>query len=50
MSTNSASQAASNYFLVDYVTGQVKLRQSLMNDLNKADSYYVSFTLYVMTD
>ena len=42
MSQGSPSQVASNYFLVDYTTGEIRLRQSLMNDPNKRLSYSVS--------
>ena len=42
MSQGSPSQLASNYFLVDYTTGEIRLRQSLMNDPNKRLSYSVS--------
>ncbi|VDI54527.1 Hypothetical predicted protein, partial [Mytilus galloprovincialis] len=39
MSKDSGSLEASNYFLVDYTTGEVRLRQSLMNDPSKRGSY-----------
>ena len=42
MSQGSSSQLASNYFLVDYTTGEIRLRQSLMNDPDKRLSYSVS--------
>lgn len=42
MSQGSASQVASNYFLVDYTTGEIRLRQSLMNDPDNRLSYSVS--------
>lgn len=42
MSQGSSSQVASNYFLVDYTTGEIRLRQSLMNDPDKRLSYSVS--------
>ena len=46
MNNGSQSQLAAQYFLIDYTTGELKLRQSLMNDPNKQGTYNVRTNFY----